>query len=94
MKTWTVICPNEGVYAGEGHFTKKAHGFLLHLKKVVKIKDPLGESCDANPHAQSSCKIKSVQRRRESCVTQVKKKCSKGECDPYAVCRATNPCQN
>lgn len=94
MGTWTATCPQGGVYAGEGHYTKKGEGMTLHLKKVVKIKDPEGESCQGNPHSLGSCKNKSVQRRRESCIRQVKKKCAKGECNPYAVCRATVPCQN
>jgi len=92
--TWTATCPKGGVYAGEGHYVKKGEGIQLHLKKVVKIKAPKGESCEGNPHSEPTCK------KRKSCIKKVELKCcgkttkdySKCDCNPIAVCRATVPC--
>ena len=104
MGTWTAICPNQGVYAGEGHYSKKGEGLVLHLRKVVKIKDPRGESCESkgNPHGLTACEKKhpSILRKIRRCIKKVELKCcgkhtkdySKCECNPVAVCRATIPC--
>jgi len=86
MGTWTVTCPEGGVYAGKGHYVSGKNGFNLHLRRVVTIKSPRGGSCEAdNPHSMPSC------AKRERCVKRVSKKCGK-TCDAETVCRATVSC--
>lgn len=84
--TWTFICPRGGVYAGEGHYIKKGEGLAVHLKKVVKHRDPRGGTCDGTIKG-FSCK----KQERTACLATAKAKC-KGDCDPEAVCRALVPC--
>lgn len=99
MDTWTVTCPKGGVYAGKGHYAKGKNGFNLHLKKVVMIKKPRGESCEAEksenprtrkflPHGLSSCerKHKGVQRKLSSCIKATELKCCGKHTTDYSAC--------
>jgi len=99
MPTWTVTCPMGGVYAGEGHYFKKGEGLTVHLKKVVKIKSPRGETCEGeetnsrgNPHSLTACERRhlSVRKERARCISSVEiKACGKRTKD-YSKCKA-NP---
>ena len=100
--TWTAICPNQGVYAGEGHYIKKGKGLIIHLKKVVKIKSPRGESCEeeeSNPRTRgflpshpTSCERRhpKVQRKLARCIKPVELKCCGKYTTDYSGC-SCNP---
>ena len=101
MGTWTVVCPNQGIYAGEGHFSKKGEGLIVHLKKTVKIKNPRGESCEGEgnprtrgflPHGLTACEKRSKrwQRKARSCIRQVELKCCGRYTTDYETCEC-NP---
>jgi len=102
MGTWTVTCPNQGTYAGEGHYVKKGEKFELHLKKVVTIKKPHGETCEAEkanprtraflPHVLTRCERASerVQRKLSGCIKSVEMKCCGKHTTDYSDCEC-NP---
>ena len=102
MGTWTAICPNQGVYAGEGHYVKKGQGLIIHLKKVVKIKSPRGESCEEEesnprtraylPHGLTACERRhpAVQRKLKRAIKHLEIKCCGRHTTDYRGC-SCNP---
>lgn len=101
MATWTVICPNQGIYAGEGHYVKRGKGLAVHLKEVVKIKSPRTGTCEGEPnprtrkflpHGMTACekKHKDVQAKLRSCIRQTELKCCGKHTTNYEKC-ACNP---
>ncbi len=96
--TWTLTCPQGGIYAGKGHYAKGQNGFNLHLRKVVTIKAPRGDTCEAEdenprtraflPHGLTSCERKSkhVQRKLSSCIESVEMKCCGEHTTDYSKC--------
>lgn len=98
-----MICPNQGVYAGEGHYVKKGEGLAVHLKKVVKIKNPRDDTCEAEetsnprtrdflPHGLTSCEKRSpsVQKKLRGCIKAVELKCCGRHTKDYGSC-SCNP---
>ena len=101
--TWTLTCPNQGVYAGEGHVVKRGKGFQLHLKNIVKIKSPKEESCDAEtpknprtreflPHGLTPCEKKhpSVRHKLQRAIKHLEIKCCGKHTTDYSKC-SCNP---
>lgn len=99
---WSLTCPRGGKYEGECSYDKKGRKFVLECPTGLKVlKNPKGESCDAEenprtrvflPHGLTECEKEhgNIRRKLSSCIKKTEIKCCGKHTTEYSEC-SCNP---